>query len=107
MYIIVFVTTPNFAESEKIANVLLQNRLAACVNILPTMRSMFWWKGRIEREDESLMIIKTRKDMFNKLVESVRTIHKYEIPEIIAFEIQGGLKEYLTWIDEVIGHTGD
>ena len=89
-------------EAEQIAQTLLQRRLAACVNIIPEVHSRFWWEEKIEHCDETLMIIKSKGEVFDELVESVRAIHSYKTPEILAVPIHHGFTEYLAWIAEVI-----
>ena len=102
MYLVVFITTSSVKEAEKIAQVLLEKRLAACINIVPGVHSRFWWKGKIERCDEALMIIKSKGEVFDELVESVRAIHTNQVPEILALPLQRGFSEYLAWIEQVI-----
>lgn len=101
-FIIIFVTASNSQEAEKVADILLAERKAACVNILSGVNSKFWWKGKIDSAEENLLIIKTRKSLFNEVVSRVKAVHSYEVPEIIAMPIISGNNEYLHWIkDEV------
>ncbi len=101
-YIIVLITTPNMEVSEKIANILLEKKLAACVNLVTPMVSLYTWEGEINRDDEVLLIVKSRSDLFeNDLIPVVQDIHPYEVPEIIALPILMGSVSYLDWIDEV------
>lgn len=102
MHVVVFVTTSSVKEAEQIAQALLEKRLAACINIVPCVHSRFWWKGKIERCDEALIIIKSKSEVFDELIESVRAIHSYEVPEILAVPVKLGFTEYLSWIEEVI-----
>lgn len=104
MFVVVLVTTSSVKEAEQIAQTLLEKRLAACINIVRGVHSRFWWKGKIEQCDEVLMIIKSKSEVFDELVESVRAIHSYQVPEILAVPVQRGFTEYLTWIDHVIRH---
>lgn len=83
-----------------IADAILKDRLAACVNIIPTVRSKYWWNGEINTEDESLLVIKTRDDLILSLIDRIREVHPYQVPEIIAFEIKEGNADYLKWIEE-------
>jgi periplasmic divalent cation tolerance protein len=99
---VIFVTTSSVEEAEKITQALLKKRLAACINIVPCVHSRFWWKGKIERCDEALMIIKSKDEVFDELVESVRAIHTSQVPEILALPLQRGFTEYLAWIDQII-----
>jgi periplasmic divalent cation tolerance protein len=95
--IVVLITSPS-KYANKIAKHLIENRLAACVNILDA-RSIFIWQG-IESAREKLLIAKTRKDKLDELIKKVKEIHPYKVPEIIALPIIDGLKDYLNWIDD-------
>ena len=101
--IVVFMTAPNEDEAAGIARALVEARLAACVNMVKNIRSVYSWQGNIEDEAEVLMIAKTRKDLFEALSEKVRELHSYEVPEIIALPIIAGSAEYLKWIRESTG----
>lgn len=100
MYLIVFVTASSKEEAEKIAKGVLEEKLAACVNIIDAVHSHFWWQGKIDSAEEALLIIKTKKTLINKLIRKVKSIHSYELPEIIALPIIYGSKEYLDWVNE-------
>ncbi|MEM3549825.1 MAG: divalent-cation tolerance protein CutA [Candidatus Bathyarchaeia archaeon] len=97
--LIVLVTTRNREEAEKIARILLEEKLIACANILGPLQSLFWWSGKIEEATENLLIIKTRADLFEKLSEIIKAQHSYEIPEILAITIHDGYKPYLNWLN--------
>lgn len=99
-YIVVFVTVGNKKEAKKISQKILERKLAACVNIVPSISSYYWWKGKVDSSKEVLLIIKTKKELFNKLKNSIKKIHSYSIPEIIALPIEFGNSEYLNWIDD-------
>jgi len=99
MYIVVFVTCKSVNEAEKIAEALLSKRLAACINILPQIKSFYWWKGKIEESQETLLIIKSKTSLLNKLVNEVKLTHSYETPEIIALPIIGGDNNYIKWLN--------
>ena len=101
-YIIVFITVPNFDVGEKIGSTLVEEKLAACVNITSQIKSLYFWKGNVENDSEYLLIIKTRKDKFENLEKRVKEIHPYEVPEIVAIPIILGSKDYLDWIDETL-----
>ncbi len=101
-YIVAYVTTPDFETAEGLANLLVENKLAACVNIVKDIKSIYFWQGNIEREPECLMIIKTREDVFEELVEKVKENHPYSVPEIVAMPIVKGSQDYLDWIDETL-----
>jgi periplasmic divalent cation tolerance protein len=99
-YIVVLVTVPNPESGQTIASRLLEDRLAACVNILPAIRSLYTWKSAVQDDTESLLVIKSRLALFERLAEAVKSIHPYETPEIIALPVLAGSAEYLTWIKE-------
>ena len=101
-YIVLFVTASNSEEAHKIAKVLLSQRKAACVNIVPGISSLFWWQDKLDSAQESLLIIKTKASLLNQIVTLVREIHSYEVPEIIALPIIGGNQDYLEWIDKEV-----
>ena len=79
---------------------LLEEHLAACVNIIPQILSRYWWQGKIETAKESLLIVKTKKSVLKQLIKKVRAIHSYTVPEIIALPIEDGNPDYLNWITE-------
>ncbi|HTY23304.1 MAG TPA: divalent-cation tolerance protein CutA [Desulfomonilaceae bacterium] len=99
-YILCLVTIDDLAKAAEIAEVLVEKGLAACVNIVPEIQSIYRWKGKICNDTERLMIIKTRKSLFEELEKTVKNMHPYEVPEIISVEIDRGLSEYLRWIDD-------
>lgn len=97
MYLVVMVTCPeDFAE--RIAGEVLKLKLAACVNVLDGVRSRYWWKGKLDSAEESMLLIKTRSELFGKLERAVRRVHPYETPEIIGFRVERGSRPYLDWI---------
>ena len=99
-HIVFFITTASAEEGERIARSLLEERLAACVNIVSAVRSFFWWEGKVQEEAEVLLIGKGRADLFPKVQALVRALHSYTVPEIISFPITSGLPDYLSWIDD-------
>jgi len=101
-YIIVLVTTADKTEAEKIAQTLLKEKLIACANIISPVTSFFHWKGTIEKADECLMVIKSRIDLFPKLVERTKGLHSYEVPEVLALPIVEGSQAYLHWMAETL-----
>ncbi len=101
-YIVVLVTTPNVIEARKISKTLVEEKLAACCNIVEKVNSIYFWQNNIEDDFESLIIIKTRKDLFPELANRVRELHRYTVPEIIAIPIIAGSDSYLNWIDDTV-----
>ena len=101
-FIVIFVTVSNSAEAENIAKHLLKHKKAACVNVVPTINSSFWWKGKIDSEQESLLIIKTVASALQEVITLVKEVHSYEVPEIIALPIIGGNDDYLRWISDEV-----
>jgi periplasmic divalent cation tolerance protein len=100
MHIVIFITTANKKEANKIAKELLRDRLVACVNILDKIESFFWWKRKIDCAKESLLIIKSKEEKLNQIIRRVKSLHSYEVAEIIALPIRAGNKDYLRWIDD-------
>jgi periplasmic divalent cation tolerance protein len=100
--IVIFVTTGSEEEAHKVAELLLERRKAACVNIMPGVDSSFWWQGKLNSARESLLIIKTRASLLSEVIELVKSVHSYDVPEIIALPIIGGNEDYLKWIDDEV-----
>lgn len=100
MYNIVFVTVPSLKIARRIATAVVQDKLAACVNIVPAITSVYRWQGKLYNDRELLLIIKTTRALFPKLADRVKNLHPYEVPEIIAVPISKGYKPYLKWIGE-------
>ena len=98
-YIVVYVTAPQ-DEAVDLAKTLVEERLVACVNLVPGLRSIYWWRGKVEDEPEVLCIMKTRSNLFESLRDRVRELHSYEVEEIIALPILAGNLPYLDWIKE-------
>jgi periplasmic divalent cation tolerance protein len=99
--ILVLITTASREEAEKIGRKLVEQRLAACVNILPGIRSIFCWQDKLSGEDEILLLVKSRRPRFPELAKTVKDLHSYSVPEIIAVPILEGAADYLRWINEV------
>ncbi len=97
--VIVFITCPNEKVSEEILAILLEKRLAACINIT-SIKSFYWWKGKKESSHEIMMIIKTKDRLLKELTTKVLEAHPYDLPEIIAIPIVGGSNDYLKWIED-------
>ena len=97
---VVLVTTPNRAASEKLSKLLVQRKLAACANIIPGLKSRYWWKGRIETAKEELLLLKTNSQKLPKLKETVRKNHPYTVCEILALPVVDGHPPYLKWMND-------
>lgn len=91
-------TCPDMASAERLAATLVEERLAACVNLLPQLRAVYRWEGRVTRADEVLLLAKTTGERFDALRTRILALHPYELPEVIAVEIAAGLPAYLDWI---------
>jgi len=96
---VILITTP-VDKGEEIANFIIENKLGACVNVVKEVKSIYWWKGNIEKDTEALLVVKTSVEKFNQLMREVRKIHPYTVPEIIALPIVAGNPEYLKWLDD-------
>lgn len=96
--IIVLVTCPTRTTAQGLARLVVQQRVAACVNVVPGIESVFRWEGKIDRAKEVLLIIKTTKSRFVSLMKTVKQHHPYEVPEMIALPIQAGFQPYLDWV---------
>jgi len=93
-----YCTCPDLASAERLAEALVGERLAACVNVLPGLRSIYRWRGTVERADEVLLLIKTTRERLDALAARVQALHPYELPELLAVEAAGGLPDYLAWV---------
>jgi len=100
--IVIFITSGSEEEAKKLARVLVEEKLAACVNILSGVESLYWWKGKIESSKEWMLVVKTQGKMVNRVVKRVKEIHSYEVPEVIALPIVEGNKDYLQWISDTL-----
>jgi len=98
--IAVLITTPNEDMAAEIAKVLVETRLAACANIIKDIRSIYSWQGKVHDDGEVLMIVKTRRELFDRLASKVKELHSYDVPEIIALPIVIGSDDYLKWLRE-------
>jgi len=94
-------TAPETATAESIAQALLSAHLVACVNIVPGVQSMYWWEGKIHNDKESLLIMKTRSELQDAVIDTIRKVHPYQVPEVLFLPIQGGLPAYLDWLHEM------
>lgn len=99
--VIVLITAPSLEVAKMIGRELVEHRLAACANIITPILSIYSWKGKIEHDEEVLIMVKTRAELVETaLIPAVKALHPYEVPEIIALNIQAGLKSYLEWIQD-------
>lgn len=96
--VVVLITASGEEEAARIGRELVEARLAACVNIIPAVRSLYRWEGIIQDELEVLMVVKTRKDLFGSLREKVKELHSYTVPEVLALPVVEGFDKYLFWI---------
>lgn len=98
-YCVILVSASSPAEARRIGRALLKKRLVACVNVLPGVESHYWWKGKIERSRECLMMMKTRRGRFGAIERAVKQLHSYAVPEIIALPLAAGQRDYLRWVN--------
>ncbi|RLB07557.1 MAG: divalent-cation tolerance protein CutA [Deltaproteobacteria bacterium] len=106
-FLIIFVTAASEQEGAEIGRVLVEEGLAACANIIPRIRSVYRWKGEIWDEAETLIIIKSTEELFERIRSRVKELHSYEIPEISAIKLDRGDLAYLEWIKETTSSEGD
>lgn len=99
--IAIFVTASSQEEATRIGHLLVEKKLAACVNLVPGIRSIFEWQGEVSEEQECLMVIKSTTEVFDLLEATVKAHHSYDVPEIIAMSIVKGSAEYLAWVKEM------
>jgi periplasmic divalent cation tolerance protein len=98
--VMVYITTGSPEEAEKIGALLVQKRLAACANIVEGMKSIYWWQGKIDRAQETILIVKTRESLIDQLTEAVLAAHSYDCPCVVALPILGGNPEFIRWIHD-------
>ncbi len=96
--IVILCTSASEEEAERIARHLLEERVAACVNVLPVHRSYYWWEGAIQSSAEYLLLIKSTATLFPAVEQAIRRMHSYEVPEVLALPVLGGSADYLTWL---------
>lgn len=104
---VVLITAPSREVGRQIASLLLEKRLAACVNILGPVNSLYTWEGKAQEDEEYLLVVKTRTGLLQDgVIPAVQAVHPYDLPEIIALPVIGGLEDYLDWIQNVTGEPG-
>jgi periplasmic divalent cation tolerance protein len=106
-HVVVLITAGSLEEGQTIARVLVEERVAACVNIVSPIQSVYRWQDRVQDDQEVLLIAKTAGKMLDKLATRVKQLHSYDVPEIIALPIVAGAEDYLQWIDEQTRQSGD
>ena len=102
-FCIVLITAPEGAQASALARLLVEQKLAACVNLLPGAKSTYWWQGKVEEASECLLIAKTDKTKVKAVIKAVKANHPYAVPEIISLRIKEGSRDYLKWIGESLG----
>ena len=99
-YCIIQTTVSDNEEAKKIAHHLIQKKLIACCSIIPNVKSIYTWRGGINEDNEALMVMKTKTQLYSQAEEEIKRLHSYEVPEIICLNILAGSKDYLNWISE-------
>ena len=99
---ILLFSTCNASEADRIARHLVESRVAACVNIVPGVRSVYRWQGEVTVDEEALLVIKSRRDLFAALEAELRKVHSYEVPELVAVPVTDGTAAYLAWVDSCL-----
>ena len=95
---LVYITASSEEEARAVGSALVEQKLAACVNILPNMTSLYWWEGKVEQGAELVLVAKTRTDLVDRLTREVGRVHSYDVPCVVAVPIQGGNPDFLNWI---------
>jgi periplasmic divalent cation tolerance protein len=106
-YVVLLSTTGSVDEAETISDYLITNHLAACVNIIPSIRSVYWWDNKVNHDSETLMLIKTETSLIPEVEQCVRKLHSYQTPELIALSLQYGIAEYLQWMSESLSPSNE
>ena len=100
--VVILITAKDTTEAQKISTHLLEQKLIACANIIAGVQSLFWWQGKIDNAQEVLLVLKTMSNLFPKIVKAVKSIHSYDVPEIIALPIIDGSRDYIRWLTESV-----
>ena len=101
--LVVLVTAPSAEKAAELGRVLVSERVAACANVLPGIRSIYWWEGKVQDEPEVLLLLKTARTRFDALRDRVLALHPYQLPEVIALPVEAGSTKYLEWITRETG----
>jgi periplasmic divalent cation tolerance protein len=104
--LVVLTTVASAEEGTRIARTLVDERLAACVNLVNGVRSFFFWEGRLQEEDEVLLLVKTRRERYGELESRLRSLHSYTVPEILALPVEAGSPAYVAWVRESVHFEG-
>lgn len=99
-HLIVYISAPSLEMAESIGSGLVEKRLAACVNIIPKIVSIYRWRGEVCRDEEVLLVVKTRDELYDEVEKNVLSMHSYEVPEIVAMRLAKGSEPYLQWVDD-------
>jgi len=100
--IVVMTTAGSFDEAASISKLLIKKRLAACCSVLQNVQSTYWWKGEIIEDAEVIVLIKSQKSVQQELIETIKSVHSYEVPEILCLPVIGGYIPYLQWISDTV-----
>ena len=103
--VVVYITVSSSAEAETIARAIVSEKLAACVNVVPGIRSFYRWEGKVQDDAELLLIVKTLRPTLNALYERIRELHSYEVPEFIVVPVAEGSQDYLDWLEQLVSKT--
>lgn len=101
-YIVIFSTAGSAEEASRIAEKLVGDRLVACVNIIPGIHSIYWWNNGVQKDQEVLMMMKTEKSRYEDVERAIKSLHSYEVPEIISLALENGFEGYLKWIENTL-----
>ena len=104
--VVVLVTAPSLEDGQTMARALVSERLAACVNVVPGVRSVFFWEGAVQEETEALLLIKTRRERYEALERRILELHAYSVPEVLALRVEAGSRAYLAWVGETVSMEG-
>ena len=102
-YRLIFTTCANKEEARAMAKELVQQKLAACVNILPEIESFYMWEDAVQNEQETKLLIKTKSEKMNQVIQTIKSLHSYEVPEVQVVDVATGNLAYFNWMDEVLG----